>query len=130
MKSFVIPANPKIYRAKEAFDTLGTIHWTQGKNKSVNVGDIIYIYETKPTAGIILKTEVVDRDVTKYSIDDSQFWCIEPTLNPAGPWFTLKKINNIDPICSFLELKNHGLKGYIQSLRQLDDALAAKIENN
>jgi hypothetical protein len=23
MKSFVIPANPKIYRAKEAFDTLG-----------------------------------------------------------------------------------------------------------
>ena len=41
MKSFVIPANPKIYRAKEAFDTLGTIHWTQGKNKSVNVGDII-----------------------------------------------------------------------------------------
>mgnify|MGYP003620818765 CR=1 FL=1 len=44
MKSFVIPANPKIYRAKEAFDTLGTIHWTQGKNKSVNVGDIIYIY--------------------------------------------------------------------------------------
>ena len=115
MKSFVIPANPKIYRAKEAFDTLGTIHWTQGKNKSVNVGDIIYIYETKPTAGIILKTEVVDRDVTKYSIDDSQFWCIEPTLNPAGPWFTLKKINNIDPICSFLELK----KGYMEHRNEI-----------
>ena len=65
-------------------------------DKSVNVGDIIYIYESKPTAGIILKTEVIERDVTKYSIDDSQFWCIEPTLNPAGPWFTLKKINNID----------------------------------
>ena len=75
---------------------LGTIHWIQGNNKSVNVGDIIYIYESKPTAGIILKTEVIERDVTKYSIDDSQFWCIEPTLNPAGPWFTLKKINNID----------------------------------
>lgn len=35
-----------------------------------------------------------------------------------------------DSICSFLELKNHGLKGYIQSLRQLDDAIVAKIEKN
>lgn len=128
MNYFVIPANPKFYDARNAFNTLGKVHWTQGKNKSVNVGDIVYIYEGAPTSGIILKTEVLDRDVLDYVIDDKKFYINEDDRNKIGPWFTLQKINDIEPTFSLKKLKELGLKGNIQSIRSLDNNIVDMIE--
>lgn len=73
MTTFIVPANRDKYDSITAFNALNTVHWVQHSNKSVSVGDIIYIYESKPTQAIILKTKVVSRDVYEYHIDDSKY---------------------------------------------------------
>ena len=104
MSTFILPSSPNIYDAKNAFNDLHTIHWVQHNNKSVSIGDIIYIYESKPTQRIILKTQVIGRDIYSYHIDDSKYsTCI-----------------------SLKDLHELGLKGNIQSLRRLDDDMANK----
>lgn len=132
MNYFVMPANPEIYDSRSAFNSLGKLHWIQGRNKSVRVGDIIYIYEGLPTSSIILKTEVLERDVVEYVIEDKKFYFNEEDRdrNKIGPWFILKKLKDIDPMFTLENMRELGLKGNIQSLRSLDKNIVNMIEKD
>ncbi|KRM92054.1 hypothetical protein FC80_GL000235 [Liquorilactobacillus cacaonum DSM 21116] len=129
MKFFIFPSNPKYYRARESFETLRKLHWKQGRTKMVDVGDIVYIYEAKPTQGLIVKAKVLETNVTKYHIDDSAFSnsIIDFGMNP--PWFTLEKVQNISSIINLGQLSDLGIKGNIQSIREIPSNVANKIEN-
>lgn len=128
MSSFIIPSNKNKYDATKAFNDLDIVHWVQHNNKSVQVGDIIYIYESKPTQKIILKTKVIERDVYNYHIDDSQYSMTGFDFSSKGPWFSLKLVKNVNVNISLTDLHNLGLKGNIQSLRSLDDATSQAID--
>ena len=128
MSTFILPSNPNTYDAQHAFNDLHTIHWVQHNNKSVSVGDTIYIYESKPTQRIILKTEVVGRDIDSYHIDDSKYSTSGIDFSSKGPWLTLRLIKNIDTCISLQDLHELGLKGNIQSLRRLDDDIANALD--
>lgn len=128
MSTFILPSNPNIYDAKNAFNDLHTIHWVQHNNKSVSIGDIIYIYESKPTQRIILKTQVIGRDIYSYHIDDSKYSASDIDFSSKGPWLTLRLIENIDTCISLKDLHELGLKGNIQSLRRLDDDMANALD--
>ncbi|KAA8456940.1 HNH endonuclease [Weissella paramesenteroides] len=101
----------------------------QNNNKSVKIGDIIYVYESKPTQRLVLKTQVIDRDVTNYDIDDSQYTTESTSFGQKGPWFSLRLVENIDIEINLQDLRDWGLKGNIQSLRQLDDGIVKHIEH-
>lgn len=128
MSTFILPSNPNTYDAQNAFTDLHTIHWVQHNNKSVSIGDIVYIYESKPTQRIILKTQVIGRDIDSYHIDDSKYSTSGIDFSSKGPWLTLRLIQNIDTRISLQDLHELGLKGNIQSLRRLDDNIANALD--
>lgn len=129
MKFFIFPSNPKYYRARESFEALGKIHWKQGKTKMVNVGDVVYIYEAKPTQGLIVKASVLETNVTNYHIDDSDFSSSTMDFGKTPPWFTLEKIQDISSIINLGQLNDLGINGNIQSIRKVPSNIANKIEN-
>ena len=104
------------------------VYWAQHTNKSVSIGDTIYIYESKPTQKVILKTQVIDRYVDSYHIDDSKYSLSGLDFSTKGPWFLLRLVNNIDHHISLQDLRNLGLEGNIQSLRRLDDNIARALD--
>lgn len=128
MKSFVVPSNPKFYNVRKAFDELKTVHWVQGRNKSVKKGDYIYIYESAPTSAIVLKTKVVERDVNNYHIDDKKFTVGELDFSEKGPWFTLEKVREISPPVSLSHLHKIGMSGSIQTLREINQEIIDFLE--
>ena len=129
MSTFVMPSNRNKYDATSAFNNLLTVLWSQKNNKSVNIGDIIYIYESKPQQRLVLKTRVIDRDVTKNYIDDSQYAAESTSFGKKGPWFTLRLVENINIEINLQDLRDWGLKGNIQSLRRLNDDIVKHIEH-
>lgn len=44
--NWIVPSNPKIFNADEAFKKMGYIDWRQ--NVNFDIGDIVCIYCTKP----------------------------------------------------------------------------------
>lgn len=128
MSTFILPSNANTYDAKTAFNDLNVIHWVQHNNKSVSVGDTVYIYESKPTQRVILKAQVIARDIDSYHIDDSKYSKLGIDFSKKGPWFSLRMIKNIDISISLKDLHKLGLKGNIQGLRRLDDDIANALK--
>lgn len=60
-KVWMISASPKFYDHKACFDELGQIYWKQHKN--FQVGDIGYIYLSKPRQEVVYKFEVTATDL-------------------------------------------------------------------
>ena len=77
-KSWLIPANGKLYDHEGAFNKFGYIDWKQGKNH-FQVGDIVYIYCTRPLGSVRYKA-AVDRINMEFDeiTDDREFWS-DPT---------------------------------------------------
>ncbi len=70
--NWLIPANINKYNFVDAFKELSTLDWT--KKASYNIGDIVYIYGSKPYQKIMYKTEVIKIDVKQEdTIDDLKY---------------------------------------------------------
>lgn len=64
------------YEVDRAFETLKTIFWAQSKPiTNIEVGDIVYIYESSPIKAIGWKCRVLDVKVPPQNVDvdDSEF---------------------------------------------------------
>lgn len=59
---WIRPFKPTMYRMVDALKEQGFVYWNQNKNKYA-VGDIIYIYASKPVQRIVAKVEVAAVDV-------------------------------------------------------------------
>ena len=81
MSVWIIPAHvgkndDYYYELDRALDTLKTIFWGQSKNiKNIDVGDIVYMYETPPVSAIGWRCKVLAVKVPPQNvdIDDSEF---------------------------------------------------------
>ena len=81
MAAWILPAcvNEKsdyYYEVDRAFETLKTIFWAQSRPiTNIEVGDIVYIYESSPVKVIGWKCRVLDVKVPpqNMNIDDSEF---------------------------------------------------------
>ncbi|WP_165786367.1 AAA family ATPase [Aliarcobacter cryaerophilus] len=65
---WLIPNNPNIYDAAGAFKELKEIDWGNKSNNKFKIGDIVYIYVSKPIQSIAIKTEVSKIDIPKDEI--------------------------------------------------------------
>lgn len=61
--NWILPANGKLYDHARAFQKWGFIDWRQN-NRKYQVGDIIYIYCTRPYKKIMYKTIVEQINLT------------------------------------------------------------------
>ncbi len=71
--NWIIPSNSKIFQPAEAFKKNGYIDWRQ--NVKFTIGDIVYIYCTKPFMKIMFKT-IVEKINMRFenTTDDKEFW--------------------------------------------------------
>ncbi|MCD7894061.1 MAG: MmcQ/YjbR family DNA-binding protein [Erysipelotrichaceae bacterium] len=58
---WIIPANPKYYDMIHCFDDKNMITWKQ--TSKMHVGDIVYMYVTKPIGAILYKCQVMEVDI-------------------------------------------------------------------
>ena len=89
---WLIPNNPNVYNAIEAFKDLKEIDWGNKSNNKFRIGDIVYIYVSKPIQSIAIKTEVTKIDIPKDEI-----------LNNDRKYFVNHNIDNFRE--SFIRLR-------------------------
>lgn len=128
MAFFITPVDLSKYDALAAFMDLTAVHWHQYQNKSVTVGDTIYLYATKPIQRLIVKALVVARDVNIAVSDYAKYSLIVSNPGATGPWFTLELISFINQDITLQDLMAWGIRGNVQSLRQLAASTVVNIE--
>lgn len=131
--NWIISANPNEYDVVSAFNKYKFIDWRQSMKPKV--GDIIYIYCSKPIGEIKFKCVVEDVNIPWQQVNDSdEFWVNQKE-------YLNLKTRNFMRLClqqqidseqlSFKNLKENGLKGNIQGPIRLDSKidLLSYIEN-
>ena len=69
----MIPANPKIYDYAKFFDDYGYVDWKQ--RLKFEVGDIVYLYCSKPFQKVMYKTEVLKESMPfSDCTEDRNYW--------------------------------------------------------
>lgn len=116
--NWLVPANPNYYDIINCFNSENIIEWKQPKN--IKVGDIVYIYISKPYAYIAYKCEVVKIDIP-YDYQDKNLKITKVMLIKL-----LKKYNSDD--YSLEKLNKYGIK-VIRAPRSMPDNLCQIIEN-
>ena len=130
MQRWIISANGNIYDHAAAFQKWGFIDWRQvAKYK---VGDIVYIYCTKPYQKVMYKTLVVKESMTSSEIvNDKEFWHdisnYEKSLK--GKYARLQLIEQVDnDKLKLNHLMEHGLKWPPQGPARMCDELAQYVD--
>lgn len=130
MQYWMISANGKMYDHASAFEKWGYIDWRQ--NRNYEIGDIVYIYCTKPIKKLMYKTQVVKESMLFSEItDDKEFWIVfeEYEKARAGRYARLKLIGQVDREELSLErLKENGLSAAPQGPIRVKDELRVYID--
>ena len=125
MANWILAANPKYYDHDKAFLDQGYVDWKQTRNFCV--GDLVYVYCTKPIAKVKYKTVVSQTNMEPY-VD--KYWKIDVGQDRIGNRFMrleLVSICNSDAL-SFIKLKENGMAYPPQSPFKLKENLKNYIE--
>lgn len=129
---WLISANAKMYNHVKAFDEFGYIDWRQ--KAKYEVGDIVYIYATKPYMKVMFKTIVEKVGMSSEEItDDKKFWydTEEYESSLSGKYARLRLIERVDSEkLSLYELKENGLKAAPQGPMKVKEQLEVYLESN
>lgn len=132
MKYWIIPANPLRYNLADALKNLkGTIDWRQHNN--FEIGDIVYIYCSKPISQIIYKMEVIATNITReYTIADQEYWNTPSEFKTSlinNRFYRISLLNENDTEKLTLnDLLNHGLKGAPQGALIVKEPLLSYLK--
>ena len=128
---WMISANGKMYDHASSFATNGFIDWRQRAKYSV--GDLVYIYCTRPFKRVMYKCEVVKHSMPfAECVDDAKFWIDidEYEKSKDGYYARLKLLEQVDTERLSLDvLKNHGLSAAPQGPIKIDVALHSYIDS-
>lgn len=129
---WMISANGKIYDHASSFAANGFIDWKQRANYSI--GDIVYIYCTRPFKRVMYKCEVVKCSMPfSECIDDKDFWMniSEYEKSKGGLYARLKLLEQVDTNYLSLEfLIENGLKAAPQSPIKVIPGLRSYIDKH
>lgn len=129
--NWLIPANIKQYDFISAFDELKILDWT--KRVNYNVGDIVYIYGSKPFQKIVYKTEVIGININyDETINDTKYWRIYDQKNKPSDnlYVRLKVLTKYNDDRFTLDiLKLSGLKSAPQGPIKLKKELLLFVES-
>lgn len=132
MRYWIIPANPKLYRIADAIrDLNGVIDWRQYNN--FEVGDIVYIYCSKPVSQILYKMEVIATNISReYTIADQQYWRnlseFKTSLNNNRFYRISLLAENGTNKLTLDDLYNHGLNGVPQGSLVVKEPLLSYLQ--
>lgn len=130
MTNWILPANPNDYKFEEAFEQEDHINWHQCRNK-VSVGDVLYIYESKPQQCIRFKCEILAIDLPNVTPNDHLYWKNSERQNKVlqeRKFMKIKKVGTLQPSLDLEQLKLYGLKAAPQGAMKPKDGLLKFIE--
>mgnify|MGYP003327116104 FL=1 len=132
MNYWIIPANPNRYRLASVLRDMRSVDWRQHNN--FEVGDIVYIYNSRPDSQILYKMEVVAINLTADETTiDREYW-VNPlefeTSIMHNRFFRMIPIaeNKSDKL-TLDDLLVHGLKGVPQGALKIKEPLLSYILN-
>ena len=141
MSTWILPVsvNPEkdYYEIDRALETLETIFWPQSKQMTnIEIGDIVYIYETKPVEVIGWKCRVI---AVKATYEDTKTIDESPFAHGNDYYVQKDFYIKITTICKYFgesrrrlsseELYKNGLKGIIQGAFRPNAKLLAYINS-
>lgn len=126
--TWIISASLKDYDLHSAFEKYAELDWhLTNTEKSMEVGDIVYIYISEPEHCIRYKCEVTKCWYEENEIIDREF-CKTNTLNKP-PYKRLKKLLKFNEgILPVKELKEHGINNNLQGPQRISDDTRIYIE--
>ena len=128
-KYWLIPNNSNVYDAIGAFKELKEIDWGNKSNNKFKIGDIAYIYVSKPIQSIAIKTEVSKIDIPKDEIlGNDEKYSLNHNIDDRESFVRLKflEFTNQDNL-SLQNLQENGLKQAPQSKITIKDDLLKYI---
>lgn len=129
---WIISANGKMYNHWDSFKDRGYVDWRQSAN--FEVGDIIYVYSTRPLSRIefkciVEKNNMVFEDIT----DDREYWMKKDEYYKSQKklYSRLRLLETIDSDNLTLnKLKENGIKAAPQGPQRLKGDLLKYIEKH
>ena len=119
MKYWIIPSNSNLFRMEDALSANNSfLDW---RCKNMAVGDIVFIYKTRPYYCIKYMMEVVKVNFSKEkTLDQRKFWIDYAKYNSGDGIYNRFKLLKVmdERRLSLYALRQHGVKGNIQSKRE------------
>lgn len=132
MNNWIIPSNSsKFDLAKFLSKHNNYVDWKQSAN--FEVGDVVYIYCTKPQMRIRYKMTIVATDIPSHkAIIDKNCWSDEAELKKGlvnNRYFRMALVSETNSdLLTMDELHRHGVKGYFYGPRTIDRELTLYVE--
>lgn len=132
MNYWIIPANPQRYRLADAVQELPFVDWRQHNN--FEVGDIVYIYNSRPDSQILYKMEVTAVNLTaNETVVDRQYWAnpmeFETSIMHNRFFRMVPLAENDSDKLTLEDLLEHGLKGVPQGAVKVREPLLGYLLN-
>ena len=118
MTHWMITYNQKEFDIYNCLKDLGTTDWPQQKNK-FQVGDIVYMYCSRPIMRITHKMRITKIDVSQQEHKDETLYLSPHYIDNGAPYIRLELISDKKSHkLSRNELINHGMNQYSGRGRQ------------
>ena len=126
MNYWIIPANPNRYRLAEILRDMQSVDWRQHNN--FEVGDIVFIYNSRPDSQILYKMEVIAVNLTAdQTVADRQYWVNPSEFDSSilhNRFFRMVPLaENEGEKLTLDDLLEHGLKGVPQGALKVREPL-------
>lgn len=126
MNYWRIPANPNRYRLAEVLRDMQSVDWRQHNN--FEVGDIVFIYNSRPDSQILYKMEVIAVNLTAdQAAADRQYWVNPSEFDSSilhNRFFRMIPLaENEGEKLTLDDLLEHGLKGVPQGALKVREPL-------
>ena len=126
MNYWIIPANPNRYRLAEVLRDMQSVDWRQHNN--FEVGDIVFIYNSRPDSQILYKMEVIAVNLTAdKTAADRQYWVNPFEFDSSilhNRFFRMVPLaENEGEKLTLDDLLEHGLKGVPQGALKVREPL-------
>ena len=126
MNYWIIPANPNRYRLAEVLRDMQSVDWRQHNN--FEVGDLVFIYNSRPDSQILYKMEVIAVNLTaEQTVADRQYWVNPSEFDSSilhNRFFRMIPLaENEGEKLTLDDLLEHGLKGVPQGALKVREPL-------
>lgn len=134
MNYWIIPSNENKFNLAKFLSTHNNVvDWKQ--SAKFEVGDVVYIYCTKPQMRIRYKMDVIATDIpSDKAIMDKTCWSDEAEFKRGvenNKYFRMKLVSETtSDLLTMDELHRHGVKGYFQGPRTIDRELTLYIDKS